>query len=76
MNPTSFPELFKTLQVPQKPSKIQDVRGQNFQKNLKNIFFLTIFGPEFGILAIPSGQYIELDMRNPIFRSEMSNSSV
>ena len=36
----------------------------------------TILGPEFGILAIPSGQYIELDMRNPIFRSEMKNSGV
>ena len=35
-----------------------------------------MFGPEFGILAIPSGQYIELDMRNPIFRSEISNSGV
>ena len=35
-----------------------------------------VFDANFGILDIPSGQYIELNMRNPIFRSEMCNSGV
>ena len=32
--------------------------------------------PYRGILDIPSGQYAQFFMRNPIFRSEISNSSV
>ena len=71
MNPTSFPELFK-------PSRdLRNLQKSKFWgvKIFRTIFF-TIFGPEFGILAIPSGQYIELDMRNPIFRSEMSNFGI
>ena len=44
------------------------------KKLTKTIF--TIFGPDFGIVEVSSGQYIEFFMRNPIFRSEISYSIV
>ena len=50
--------------------------GPKMRKLICQKMYFTILGPKFGILAIPRGQYIELDMRNPIFRSEMINFGI
>ena len=75
--PTSLPELFKTLH------DLQNMQKQFFffvllkHRNVyRPIVWDPIFGPNFRILDISSGQYIQFLMMNPILMSEISNSSV
>ena len=75
MNPTILPELFKPSRDLRNLEK-SELLGVQIFRNIRKTLNFTIFGPKFGILTIPRGQYIELDMGNPIFRSEMSNSGV